>query len=226
MRDELEEFAVGLGADLYGVADLEHMRGIDTIPTDLLDDFETAVCMGVRISDRAVETIEDEPTTLYVHQYEAANKLLDEISLRVQNKLQEEGYNAMAIAVSQKLDDWRSHISHKALARAAGLGWLGKSLLLVSPEYGPRIRLTSVLTDADLEPDEPMDNQCGECTSCMDACPADAIKNTRWTNYPETRDDALYFDRCRSLLVDDFMKREEIGYPVCGVCVKTCPHGQ
>ncbi len=70
-----------------------------------------------------------------------------------------------------------AHISHKAVARMAGLGWQGKSLLLINPEYGPRVRLVTILTDMPLTPDGPVKNRCGACLECVQACPASAIKN-------------------------------------------------
>ena len=51
------------------------------------------------------------------------------------------------------MGDLFGNISHKAVARTEGIGWQGKSLLIVSPQYGPRIRLATVLTDMPLEPD-------------------------------------------------------------------------
>ena len=56
-----------------------------------------------------------------------------------------------------------------------GLGWIGKSCHLINPKVGPRLRLTTVLTDALLPPDPPLPNRCGSCTRCRNACPAHAI---------------------------------------------------
>ena len=70
---------------------------------------------------------------------------------------------------------WHSYISHKAVAIAAGVGWQGKSLVVVNREHGPRIRLATILTNLRLEPDEPITNLCGACSSCAEACPGQAI---------------------------------------------------
>ena len=108
----------------------------------------------------------------------------------------------------------------------AGLGWQGKSLLLINPDYGPRIRLATVLTDAPLEADSPLKNLCGECTLCRDACPAGAIKGVRTDDHYKNRDEALYFSRCVEKLVGEFSKLPNVGAPICGVCINVCPFGR
>ena len=65
-----------------------------------------------------------------------------------------------------------SLFNHKMAATSAGLGWIGKNGLLISTDYGPRLSLATVLTDAPLEPDAPMEHSlCGECMLCMKHCP-------------------------------------------------------
>lgn len=228
VRDSLESLAMEEGADLFGVADLDELRGIDTVPSDLLDGYMRAISVGVRLSDAVLETITDSPTPLYAHQYEAANASLDHLTFRLQRGLQASGWDAVAIAASQKIDTerWMGHVSHKAVGRAAGLGWLGKSLLLVNPDHGPRVRLGTVLTDAALDADKPLEFGCGRCTSCVDRCPVDAIRDSSWTDHPRSREEALRFDRCRELLVEDLSRRPNIGSPICGVCVAACPFGR
>ncbi|MCP4655470.1 MAG: epoxyqueuosine reductase [bacterium] len=68
--------------------------------------------------------------------------------------------------------------SHRQAAIAAGLGARGKNRLLLTPEFGPHVRLGSILTTAELEPThrELPEDPCGSCTQCMDACPMDALK--------------------------------------------------
>lgn len=228
LREELEDIARKEGADLFGIAGLKEIEGVKTEPPELLDSFETAISIAVRLNDYVLDSIENEPTPQYAHQYEMANRTLDRIAFKIQNRLQNSGYKSLAIAASQVIDreNWRGYISHKVIGRAAGLGWLGKSLLLVNPDYGPRVRLASILTDLNLETDEPISNKCGNCTSCVDACPADAIKNSDWEDRPNSREETLHLERCASLLVEDFSKREGIGHSICGVCVKVCPYGQ
>ena len=61
---------------------------------------------------------------------------------------------------------------HKTAATQAGLGWIGKTALFVSPRLGPRLRLATVFTDAELPVGEPVtEGRCGSCRRCVDACP-------------------------------------------------------
>jgi epoxyqueuosine reductase QueG len=70
---------------------------------------------------------------------------------------------------------------HKTVATRAGLGWIGKCALLVTEEYGSAVRITSVLTDAPLEVNKPVNNSnCGTCNNCVRNCPAEASSGDLW----------------------------------------------
>ena len=227
LTNEIKDFALAAGADLAGIADLARIRGIDTIPADLLSSFTTAVVIAFQLSPEIFRQMVDEPTALYAHQYAAVNQLLDQINLRLQSKLLDKGYKALAIPAAQTLDrqTWLGHISVKAVAKAAGLGWQGRSSLLVTPQYGPRVRLACLLTDAPLAPDPVTANRCGGCTKCREACPAGAIHGSLWTESPNAREEALDLPKCvdRLRLIAQRQGREAY---ICGICIKVCPWGR
>ena len=135
-------------------------------------------------------------------------------------------FSAYAIPASQIVDESNllGSISHKAVARLAGIGWQGKSLLIVSPQYGPRIRLSTLLTDMPLTFDKPLKNRCGTCNECAKACPASAIKNIRTADRYATREDALHFRRCVEQ-TRRFKASLGINAQLCGICVRVCPFG-
>ena len=124
------------GGDLCGVADIEPLRAIETIPADLLDPFTRAVSIAVRVPAGVFETVGDRPTPLYAAVYLTANRLLDDIAFRAAGSVKDEGFRSLPIPASQVLDRelWRGAISHKAVARLAGIGWQGKNLLLITQE--------------------------------------------------------------------------------------------
>ncbi|OLN29085.1 4Fe-4S double cluster binding domain-containing protein [Desulfosporosinus metallidurans] len=225
---EIKQKAIELGADLVGITDLRRVEGIPTLPQGLLEPYTHAVVIAVAITPDVFEQIRTEPTPLYLHHYLATNTLLDNINLCLQRQIMNEGFHALAIPASQIVDkvNWMGHISHKAMAKAAGLGWQGKSLLLVTPKYGPRVRLATLLTNAPFEPDPLLPNRCGICQECQEACPAAAIKGASWEDHPQTREEALHFTRCVEKVNEDFAKRPEIGKPICGVCISVCPWGK
>ena len=220
------------GASLVAVADLERLRGIETEPADLLSGFTRAVSLAVRLADPVLDQIlaqaEPRPTPLYSQHYQKVNALLDELALRTSLALQQAGGRALPLPASQVLDAERltSYLSHKAVAVAAGLGWQGKSLLVVTPQYGPRVRLVTVLTDLPLAPDAPLRNRCGTCHACTDACPAQAIRGENTDSHFASREAALFFERCRTKVMEEFASLPHISGGICGVCVAVCPFGR
>lgn len=226
--EEVKQYARQCGADLVGIADVDRLTGIHTEPADLLTGFPRAVSLAVRLADGVIDTIDDVPTPIYQQHYEKVNLFLDDLALRVTQYLQEHGARALPIPASQLLntEEWYSYVSHKAVAMAAGVGWQGKSLLLVNKEFGPRIRLVTVLTDADLEPDPPVKNLCGRCSACADDCPAGAIRNVNTKYHYDSREEALDFAKCLHRLWDENPQLPFIDSPICGVCIRACPWGQ
>ncbi|MBI9077982.1 MAG: epoxyqueuosine reductase [Desulfatibacillum sp.] len=215
------------GADLAGVADLAPFKGEKTFPQTLLEPFTYAISMAVQIPSTVFETILTQPSDIYNQVYKTANLTLDQLALKTASMLEREGYMSLPIPASQTIDkkELRGAISHKAIARMAGLGWQGKSLLLVTPRFGPRVRLVTVLTTAPLDADDPMKNRCGKCTRCRDACPAGAIKGINTDSHYLTRDHALDFQKCVDK-TSEFAKIETIGARLCGFCIKVCPFGR
>jgi epoxyqueuosine reductase QueG len=216
------------GADLAGIADLDPLKSIETNPTGLLEGFQRAVSIAVRIPVAVFEQIKDRPTPLYASVYQTANRILDELAFKTSVMLQDDGFLSLPIPASQVLDrkNWTAAISHKAVARVAGIGWQGKNLLLITAKYGSRVRLVTVLTNAPLKADGPMKNCCGKCTMCRDACPVGAIKGVNTETYYKSREEALYFERCAGKLAGEFAAIPDIGAPICGICIRVCPFGR
>jgi epoxyqueuosine reductase QueG len=116
-------------------------------------------------------------------------------------------------------------VQHKTIATRAGLGWIGKSALLITEECGPAVRLGSVLTDAELETGEPVDtSRCGKCQKCVDNCPANAIKGHNWQvgNPRNVIYDAF---ACRDM-ARSLSSEQGIVSTICGICINVCPWTQ
>lgn len=86
----------------------------------------------------------------------------------VSHRLRESGARAEVLIDDNRLVD-------RAVAARAGVGWLGKSTMLLTPGQGPWMLLGSVVTDADLDVTTPMRRTCGTCVACIPACPTGAI---------------------------------------------------
>lgn len=126
---------------------------------------------------------------------------------------------------SERFDDERicAVFSHKLAANLAGLGWIGKSYLLITPENGPRVRWTTILTNVPLTPTgKPMKNLCGDCRKCVDICPVKAFTGS---NFKEDEDrDVRYDARKCELYLENLEKQGKL--PVCGLCIYNCPFGK
>ena len=109
--------------------------------------------------------------------------------------------------------------AHKTAATQAGLGWIGKTAIFVSPRLGPWLRLTTVFTDAELPAREPITE--GGCEwRCVDACPAGAGRDTHWrAGMP--RHELLDVIACMN---ENHYHGEAGG--LCGICVSVCPFGR
>jgi epoxyqueuosine reductase QueG len=225
---ELKGRCKALGADLTGIADLTPFKqGWPTLPADLLLPYTSAVSVAMRLKDDIMDAIISHPTIEYADHYLAANAALDRLTAEIAAWIIGRGFRAEAVAASKIMDaeSLLGAVSHKAIARMAGIGWQGRSLLIVSPEFGPRIRLATVLTDIPLTPDRPIENRCGACTACKNDCPVGAIRNAAVDRSYSSREEALIFGRCVERTYENSM-RPGINARICGVCVRVCPHGR
>ena len=223
--ETLKNKIIKSGADLCGIASVASLTGLETSPVDLFTHFTSAISIAVALPKSVFSGITDRPTPIYNAVYQTANRLLDEIAFNAARLLEKDGFSALPVPASQTLDrdKWYGAISHKAVARMAGLGWQGKSLLLVTREFGPRVRLATIPTDAELAGDNPTANLCGECTACRDACPAAAIKGVGTESHYKNREEALYFSKCVGKLYNEFAKIPDVGNGTCGICIEACP---
>ncbi|MCL2502706.1 MAG: tRNA epoxyqueuosine(34) reductase QueG [Bacteroidales bacterium] len=110
-------------------------------------------------------------------------------------------------------------ILERAWAARAGLGWIGKSSLLVSPRFGPFTFISIILINIELEYDSPVEARCGDCTRCLKACPTGALRA------PYTLDAR----RCISYhtIENKSPCALHLGPYIfgCDCCIRACPHG-
>jgi epoxyqueuosine reductase len=201
----LKSFVCSLGIDLVGVADLRRLEGmplgIPSASAGFVRSYRYAVVLGAQLNKlgRAASGSE-------------ASLLMEKAALDVMAYLEERGEPALIIHTEDEFDPVRRMglLSLKVLAKGAGLGWQGRSLLIVSPEYGPIHRWIAVLTNMELQADEPVPNQCGECSLCIAKCPRGALTLVSFDDHPERREDVLDIQAC-------------LGDEGCMVCLVVCP---
>jgi epoxyqueuosine reductase QueG len=214
----VRRLAYEMGAELVGVASADAFEGAPAghHPRNLLRRARSVVVMGARLLDGAFELA---PSRAYSITYQVANLELDRIAFHVAKYLQGEGHRALQVPASPPYDLERNmgDLSHRHAAQLAGLGVLGKNSLLLAPEFGPRIRLTSVITDATLEPSAPLDvDLCGDCDICLHACPVDAFEGAGIVD--KSACDANHVRTGERLQLEGWEQ-------MCGVCIRVCPVG-
>lgn len=214
----VKELAHSLGADLVGVAQahsfMEAPKGHH--PEDLLRGARSVIVMAIHLLDASLESA---PNREYAITYSTVNQELNRIAFRVARFLQDKGYRALQVPASPPYDVERNmgDLSHRHAGQLAGIGVFGKNSLLLSPKFGPRIRLVSVITDAPLKADTPLNmDLCKDCDKCLRACPVGALKGERIVDKPKC--DAQHVEVGEKLQLDDL--------DICGVCIRVCPVGK
>ncbi len=143
-------------------------------------------------------------------QYRGVRRITSALATR----LQALGFRAETLTDDNRLVD-------RAAAVRAGIGWWGRSTMVLTPGHGPWTLLGSVVTDAPLESSEPMTRSCGTCVACMPACPTGAIDG-----------DGVDARRCLSTWLQTPASipqwiRPHLGRRIygCDECLVSCPPG-
>lgn len=227
----LSRFAADKGADLFGVADLKPVKEyMIQQGGPFFDRFSHAVVIGIKLSNSVVDQLDPlmpADYSLYgFHVYKAVSPLLDRIALGLSQKLERHGFQALPIPTSQfrNRGERIALFSHKLAAHLAGLGWIGKNCLLITPEFGPRVRLASVLTNCTLHPGTLMEGKCGTCQVCADVCPVGAINGIEFSESDGIKR-RLDVDACGKYR-DGTESGARRGAHVCALCLARCPKGQ
>jgi epoxyqueuosine reductase len=227
----IEELIRGRNVDYIGAADLAHARHfVNEQGGPYVAEFPVAISIGIALPNDIVDMLPHRneravQVSYRSHAYDVVNRRLDLVASEVTSSLQRGGYRAFPVPAAERMDDERlcAIFSHKLAANLAGLGWIGKSCLLITPEHGPRIRWTTVLTDAPLNTTrEPMADGCGDCRECVDVCPVKAFTGKHFS--PEEPREVRYAaERCDRY----FQGMEAKGQlKVCGMCLYICPFGK
>jgi len=152
-----------------------------------------------------------EAWNIYAGWYTYLNNSLDKASAMIAEDINGVAVSATTTGVASTLSHVSQYfptvVSHRVHAERAGIGWRGKNSLIVNPRYSCMIRLSGVITDTPLMQTPTLNEGCGDCASCEDACTF--LKNR------EKLDD--YREQCR-IYLDNLGLDDE----VCGKCIKAC----
>lgn len=217
---ELNEFIDKTGVSFYGFSCVE-----DELPENLKV-LKNAVTIGVKLNSFIMSQVKDKPTFTYFHHYRTVNTFLDQTGLKISMFLEKNGYQSLQVAASQSIkdgpDEYMGIFPHKTAAVKAGLGWIGRNALFISNDFGPGVRMATILTDAPLDVyigEIPEAGKCGDCYACVHACPAMAVKGELWVR-GEARSRILDAKACSEYMNKNF---KHIGRgSVCGLCITSC----
>lgn len=215
---------------IYGFANISGL-----LP-DGYNQYQAGVAIGRRLDDRIVNHIVQGPTIDYYNHFRQINLELESLTESIVGDLKLLNIKSIAFVPTLSLSgdefrpylkDMRYIISHKMVATRAGLGWIGKTGLLVSEAFGPRLRLVSILIESvPAIIATPTDvSKCGTCNICVTRCPARAANGISW-NIEVDRDEFFDARKCREKCLEygRQMFGKEIG--ICGICLAVCPAGR
>ena len=217
LTDKLQTLLRDQGADLVGVGDMSRVEGCK---------LKTGVAVAVALPRHVILDLREAPTKEYYDLYHSLNQTLNEIVLAGERFLQSEGFEAWA-QTTDRVKASRSNVAlipHKTVATRAGLGWIGKNCLLVTPQYGAAVRISSLLTDAPLECAAPFDrSRCGACDICVRSCPAQALTGALWEAGLQ-RDAIVDVEKCHEKQAEIMVKATGIETDLCGKCFAVCAY--
>ncbi|MEM3060994.1 MAG: hypothetical protein QW265_01130, partial [Candidatus Bathyarchaeia archaeon] len=233
------------GADLVGILLIEKIES-SIIDKDLIVKKFPGAKSIIVFGKRYLDSILDSRSTQALATHSSLiREILEKIAYDLASFLSDKGYSAYTIdpdsfplnklqaAISpiyraQKwFKDIESHIYKREnlfgelplvpIAKEAGLGWIGKSGMLITHRFGPRLRLNAVLTDALLESDKPFDKDlCGSCLVCVKTCIGNAISENSYDPV-----------RCFKNEVEDGEVLMGVPYKICkALCLINCPVGK
>jgi len=189
-------------------------------PASLFPGTKTVIVIGFPVSLPILDTA---PSIWYHELYRTVNAELDSCGYRIATFLTEKGYPSVWIprdgygSIDILKEKPIAFFSHRHAAYCAGLGNFGLNNMLLTPQYGPRVRFTSVLTTAGLPADPLLEGQlCTQCRRCVTFCPVAAIPEA---GYPQ---ESINKVACATRSED--LHRRYLS--PCGCCIKVCPVGR
>jgi len=234
--EELEAFARSLGADIYGVASAEAFKEFPKMPhpSRFIPDAQSVIVIGMAMSPVLWATVA-KPSLAEVSKHasdyvgrsekevgrppagaeryfinEEQAMLTNEvvkIAYKISWKLHREGYKSFYFAPFKQDARFRTAAFYFTPAmHLAGMGQMGLNCSILTPEYGPRIWVTTVITNKELPAGQPIGlniyEGCDSCKECVKRCPSKSLDGKGWKNV----------FRCAS-------------YGCCGTCLSVCPVG-
>ncbi|MDQ0287696.1 epoxyqueuosine reductase QueG [Desulfofundulus luciae] len=220
ITESLQKLARSLNLCALGAAPVERYREAPPghRPDDFLPGARSVVTFACRLSDGPLNNL-PHARNQYMVEFEAVNRILLDAAYRIARFLENQGFESMPFGPEAAIGDYarlKGDFSHKHSAVLCGLGSFGINNLLLTPEHGPRVRLASVVTTAELDYNEPLSGElCRRCLKCVQVCPSGALE--QWEGrYSSQTGWIINKEKCAHyMFVVNAGKR-------CGICVSAC----
>lgn len=230
LTHELKEYAESLELDFIGFCPVDSFNEApeDRKPRVYLKNTASIISIGYRLNYAPIQNLPSSRSA-YMLEHDYANRHLDRASHKIVRFLEERGFKAVGFdsgagfyhEAGKAPKRFAGDLSHKHAAVACGLGRFGLNNLVVSPKWGPRIRLATIITDAELKYSRPLkENPCtaSECGKCVEICPVNALDGWRNSYNPE-RGWVIDKEKCYNYIFTTLKGQR------CGLCIKACPIG-
>lgn len=231
LTDSVNKLAKMKGANLVGVASVDFFDiepEPQRKPSYFVPEARSVVSIALKVNDAILDFGLSSNGDLYSPRHEVYTQtlegylkhynydLLDYVAIETSKYLENLGYKSFPI--QSRVTDWvevSGVFPHKVAAVGAGLGTAGKCSLVITPQYGPRVRLVSLITEAELRSSGPSQSStetvCGDCSKCIEVCPINA----------------LTYDGGMKIATVDKMRCWKLTLPGrCGLCMAVCPYGR
>ena len=185
--EAVKQLANKLGADLVGIASAKTLNAFPPdprwpqTPEKLLKSCKSVIVIVQHIPVAAFRAKQNIPVQ-YLDML--VLRRMDRVAYKLADTLERKGFPSFVTAAQET--DWNmksasyGYLSTRHLGIEAGLGTFGLEVNILTPKFGPRVYLTGILTELELEPDTPMTEQVciGEsCSRCLYSCPTDAVEH-------------------------------------------------
>ena len=193
LTHKVKEFPINYGASIVGITTLVTLAGgpPSTDLTYVLEEARSAVTFAVPLdAAKTRDYLSKIDREAHQKDYTRTSVIADGIAAQLASFIQQFGYQSVAVMQNlvyrnDKPGDLNHRypiLSHRYLAVRGGVGWIGFSGNLLTPEHGPNVILTSIVTEADLTPTNhlpPEDNYCDDCQACNSSCPSGFFRHGR-----------------------------------------------
>jgi epoxyqueuosine reductase len=222
ITEVLKDTAFRLGADFIGITDPSCFENSDYTgnkPQDVMPDLKAVIILGVSVPRGAFDPL-PKGRAEYTNTLMAGTATLRIIAFQIAKLIEKRGYKAtIAPSEGSEFGYWyanretlKADFSFKYAAYHAGLGNFGMNHLLITKDFGARVRMTALLTDAPLDGEKEIhlpfiNSACVDCMKCIEICPSGAL----------TPEGVIHRKKCAEYMFG------VLGGLRCGLCVKVCP---